>query len=185
MRSGIARSRWSGWPIAAGFALALAAGAPGANAVVEAHAVAEVSERPEAVWALLQDFPRWDQVFPSVASVTVERVDERHVRLRTRTSVAGRSVRYTLAATIDAGEGRIDCALDPREPSDVRSLASSWRVRAVPGGGTRIELTVRSESGLALPRFVERRFTERSTRQSVAALVSALDERRLTLAAAD
>ena len=158
---------------------------PPASAAEEAFASAEVVHSPAAVWAVLSDFARWDQVFPSVASVAVERVDAHRVRLHLRTAVAGQLVRYTLATTVDAEARRIESTLDPSAPADVVALTSSWRVRETPAGGTRIELHVRSQSGLALPGFVERRFTERSTRQSVAALVSALaTERRVAHAAA-
>jgi carbon monoxide dehydrogenase subunit G len=166
-------------------ALAAAALAPAARGAEEALATAEVAETPEAVWAVLSDFASWERVFPAVANLEVDRIDERRVRLHTRTRVAGRLVRYTLAATVDADAHRIDCALDRRAPTDVVALESSWRVHETPAGGARIELLVRSESGFALPGFVERRIAELSTRQSVDALVAALSERRVALAAAD
>lgn len=180
MRRGSGRSR--GWRSAACAALVAAALAPAARGAEEVLATAEVAETPAAVWALLSDFSGWERVFPSVASLEVDRIDERRVRLHTRTRVAGRLVRYTLAATVDAGARRIDCALDRRAPTDVVALESSWRVHETPGGGARIELAVRSESGLAVPGFVERRITELSARQSVDALVTALSERRVALA---
>jgi len=168
----------SSWGIALGIALAVMATGPAAHASDEAYAIAEVAAPAEAVWALLVDFAHWDQVFPSVASIAVERVDERHVRLHTRTRVAGRTVRYTLAARIDPDQRRIDCTLDRSAPSDVLALGSSWQVRETPDGGARIELSVRSESGLAVPGFLERRMTALSTRQSVDALVTALGAQR-------
>lgn len=172
-----------------GLALALTLLAPTARAVEEARASARVADPPETVWALLVDFARWERIFPTVTRIAVEPVDERHVRLHTRTRVAGRTVRYTLAAEVDATRRRIDCALDPAAPNDVLALASHWRVRASAGGGSRIELAVRSESGIGLPRFLERRMTELSTRRSVLALVAALDAQRQRppspLAAAD
>jgi hypothetical protein len=171
-------STGNGWRIGMGVGLALALLAPAARAVEEAHASARVADPPEAVWALLADFPHWDRVFPTVTSVAVEIVDDRHVRLHTLTRVAGQTVRYTLAAEVDAAARRIDCTLDPDAPSDVLALASHWRVRPSAGGGSRIELAVRSESGLGLPRFLERRVTEHSTRGSMAALVAALEEQR-------
>lgn len=186
MRSG--RGSWRGRGLAAGIAalaVALAVAAPPARAAEETVAAAEVAEHPDAVWALLTDFDRWERVFPSVASLAVDRVDARRVRLHTRTRVAGRIVRYTLAATLDAEARRMDCALDPREPTDVAALHSSWRVTGTAAGGARIELHVRSESGFALPGFVERRITALSTRESVDALVAALSERRVALAAAN
>jgi ribosome-associated toxin RatA of RatAB toxin-antitoxin module len=184
MRDGTRSWLWAG---RTGRALAVAAVlvAPAAARAVEAQAAAEVAESPDAVFALLTDFARWGELFPAVASLSVERVDEHSARLRTRTRVAGHTVRYTLAARIDADARSVDCVLEGGEPSDVRALASSWRLREAAGGGTRIELSVRSESGLPLPGFLERRITEQSARQSVDALVSALGERRLTLAAAD
>lgn len=185
MGAAIGKRRGRGWGITAGIALALATGCPAARAE-EAHASARVAERPEAVWALLVDFAGWERVFPSIASVAVEPVDERVVRLHTRSRVAGRTVRYTLAARIDPERRRIDCTLDPSGPSDVVALASRWQVVETPEGGARIELSVRSESGLAVPGFLERRMTALATRQSVAALVEALSAaRRLTVAAAD
>lgn len=172
--------------IAAGITLAVAAAAPAALADDEAHASVEVAAPPDAVWALLADFARWEELFPTMGSVAVERVDEQRARLRTRTRVAGHTVRYTLDARSDARERRIECALAPGEPSDVAALVSRWRLVETPGGGTRIELSVRSDSGLPLPRFLERRMTALSTRQSVDALAAAVGaERRLTVAAAD
>lgn len=179
MRGRIGSGR--GWRTGLGIGLALALLAPAARAAEEARASARVADPPDAVWALLVDFARWDQVFPTVTSVAVEPVDARRVRLHTRTRVAGRTVRYTLAAEVDAAARRIDCTLDPDAPSDVQALASRWRVRETADGGSRIELAVRSESGMGLPRFLERRVTELSTRQSLAALVAALDERRARL----
>lgn len=184
MRSPVGRriQRATGGALLAAVLLA----APPARAVEHASASADVAHSPDAVWALLSDFERWPQVFPSVTSLAVDRVDAQRVRLHIRTSVAGQVVRYTLAATVDADARRIDCALDPSAPADVAALASSWRVRRMPGGGARIELRVRSESGFAVPAFVERQITARSTRQSVSALVAALSaQRRVALAAAD
>jgi ribosome-associated toxin RatA of RatAB toxin-antitoxin module len=163
--------------IAAGLVLALAAAAAGAPAAraaeATAHASAHVAAPADAVWALLSDFSRWERTFPSIASLRVERVGEHELRLHTTTRAAGRSVRYTLAARVDPARRRIDCALDPAAPSDVRALASSWQVREAPDGGALVELRVRSESGLAVPGFLERRMTALSTRQSVDALVAA------------
>lgn len=164
--------------IGLGLGLALALLAPAAHAVEEARASTRVADPPETVWALLVDFARWEQVFPTVTDLVVEPVDERHLRLHTRSRVAGRTVRYTLATEVDTAARRIDCTLDPNAPSDVLALASHWRVRASGDGGSRIELTVRSESGVGLPRFLERRMTELSTRRSVGALVAALDAQR-------
>jgi|SRR5690606_25071282 len=170
---------------AAWLAVALLAAHPAA-AAEEAFASAEVAHSPEAVWAVLSDFSRWDRVFSSVSSLAVEPIDAVRTRLHLRTAVAGRVVRYTLIATSDARARRIDCALDRSAPADVAALASTWQLRETAAGDTRIELFVRSDSGVAVPRFVERRFTERSTRQSVEALVSALDaERPVAIAAAD
>lgn len=180
--TGFAR-RWRR-AVGAAVLVTVAAAAP-AQALEEALAAAEVDAHPDTVWALLTDFDRWEQVFPAVTSLAVERVDADRVRLHTRTRVAGRTVRYTLAATLDRAARRIDCALDPREPSDVALLASSWRLRETAAGRTRIELHVRSESGFAVPGFVERRMTAFSTRESVAALVAALRARPIALAAAD
>lgn len=177
------RQRGSRGGRAAACALLLLATAPPAHAREQAVASAEVADAPETVWALLTDFDGWEQLFPAVSSLAVERVDARSARLHTRTRVAGLSVRYTLAATLDAAARRLDCTLDRREPADIEALTSSWRVRATDGGGARIELVVRAESGLALPGFVERRFTALVTRASLDALVAALGAQRVALAA--
>lgn len=178
-RSGSGRRR-----LAALGALAVLALAPGvARGAQEAVAAAEVESHPDVVWSLLTDFSRWDRVFPSVASLEVLERGERRFALRTRTRVAGMTVRYTLAATVHAAERRLDCTIDPGEPSDVRALDSSWRVTALPGGGSRVELRVRSDAGLSVPRFVERRMTEQRARESVDALAAALADYRVVAAA--
>lgn len=165
------------WGIAIAAALAVVALAPAASALEETVVVAEVAEAPDEVWALLSDLSRWSEIFPSFAGVAVEPLDARSARLRTRSRVGGVTVRYTLAATIDADARRIDCTLDPREPADVARLDTTWRLHETPAGGTRIELRLRSDAGLGLPRFLEHRLTESSTRRSMAALVGALRDR--------
>jgi hypothetical protein len=52
-------------------------------------------------------------------------------------------------------------------------------VDPAPGGGSLVELRVRSESGAAVPRFLERRVTERSARESVDALAAAVARAQL------
>lgn len=168
---------------AAACAVLLLSKAPPAGAIEETVAAAEVAGPPEAVWALLTDFERWDRLFPSVASLVVDRLDEGRARLRTRTRIAGLSVRYTLLASLDPETRRLDCTLDRREPADIEALSSSWRIHETLEGGTRIELVVRARSGLGLPGFLERRFTGLHTRASLDALLAALGEPRVARAA--
>lgn len=178
-RGGSGRRRLAALGALAALALAPAV----ARGAGEAVAAAEVESHPDVAWSLLTDFSRWDRVFPSVASLEVVERGERRFALRTRTRVAGLTVRYTLAATVHGAERRLDCTIDPGEPSDVRALDSSWRVTALPGGGSRIELRVRSDAGLSVPRFVERRMTEQRARESVDALAAALADYRVVAAA--
>lgn len=170
--------------IAVALATALLGSAP-AGAAEQASASARVPVPPAVVWSRLSDFDAWLDIFPSVAALDVHRVGERRARLRTTTRMAGRTVRYTLAAVLHPERCRIDLALDPTAPADLERLDSTWRVRRAAGGGSRIELDVTSDSGWPVPGFVERRLALRSAREAVEALVAALDGERDARAGAD
>jgi carbon monoxide dehydrogenase subunit G len=148
---------------------------PALGAEEVAVASARVAASPATVWALLTDFDGWQQVFPSVTQLSVERVDVRRARLHTVSQNSGYTIRYTLATTLVPEERRLECALDPGGRNDLAELSLAWRVSPTPDGGSLIELRVRSNSGMPVPRFVERRMAERTARQSVAALASAAE----------
>jgi ribosome-associated toxin RatA of RatAB toxin-antitoxin module len=138
-----------------------------------AVASARVAVAPERVWSLLTDFDTHGGFAPSALSSAVEWIEPARLLLRQTVRVGGFRVRYTLATTLDRERGTVEGVLDPNEPHDVADIATSWRVGPHPEGGTRVELRVRMRSGLPLPRWLEQRATERTTRETLLALVRA------------
>lgn len=152
----------------------LVAGAATAD-TVETYSSARVGASADRVVAMLADFESWGRVFESVETIGAERQDADRARVRQRVRRAGYTFGYTLTATVDRAGHRVDLVLDPSEPSDMDVLASSWRVEPQPDGGSLITLRVLTRSRLPLPGFLERHIARRTTQESVAELVRALE----------
>jgi carbon monoxide dehydrogenase subunit G len=157
-----------------GFGLLIAAGAARAE-TVETSVSARVAAPPDRVLAVLADFESWGRVFASVETLGAERQDDRRARVRQRVHRAGYTFRYTLAATVDRAARRVDLELDPNEPSDMETLATTWRVEPLDDGGALVTLRVRTRSRLPIPAFLERHITQRTASESIAELVRALE----------
>jgi len=149
---------------------------------VEVRVEKRIAAPPERVLAVLADFEAWDHVFDTVRLVHTERQTADHARLRQVTHQSGRTLVYTVDATVDRAARRVDLTLDPSEPHDVALLHSTWRVVPHPGGGSRVELRIAMQTGLPVPEILERLAVERGARRSVDELARAL-ERERTVAA--
>lgn len=160
--------------LASALALQIAAVASAAAGGFEARATARVAASPERTFAVLADFDRWDRIFSGFRLLRHEPLAGGHARLRQQTAAVGRTVTYTVAATVAPEARRIDFALDPTEPHDVAEFASSWRIEPLPDGGSRIELEVVSRSGLPVPAVIERRVVQSKASGAVADLAAAV-----------
>jgi len=141
---------------------------------VEVAVATRVDMAPERVFAVVADFDAWERIFGDVRVVRCERHGN-GARIRQTTQLAGRTVTYTITATLHPEAGRLDIALDPSEPNDLVVLRSTWQIDANPSGGSRIVLRVVAESGVPVPAFVERLAVAHSARRSIDALTRALD----------
>lgn len=141
---------------------------------VEVHLSAEVGASPEHVLGVLTNFEAWGDVFVSVETLRAERPDPLHARVEQKARRAGHTLAYTLVATIDPSARRVELALDPTRSHDLEELRTSWRIHGLPGGGSRIDLHVVTESGLPVPGFIERAVAEGTARTSLDELVVAL-----------
>jgi Polyketide cyclase / dehydrase and lipid transport len=152
----------------------VAAGAARAD-TVETTVSARVAASADRVLAVLSDFESWNRVFVSVDTIGAERQDDCRARLRQRVHRAGYTFAYTLAATVDRTEHRVELTLDPSEPSDMDVLRSTWRVEPLADGGSLVTLRVVSRSRLPVPGFLERHITQRTAEESLAELTRALE----------
>ncbi len=141
---------------------------------VEVAVATRVDMAPERVFAVVADFDAWERIFGDVRVVRCERHGN-GARIRQTTQLAGRSVTYTIIATLHPEAGRLDIALDPSEPNDLVLLRSTWQIDAHPSGGSRIALRVVAESDVPVPAFVERLAVAHSARRSIDALARVLD----------
>lgn len=141
---------------------------------IEVEFAADVGASPEQVLAVLTNFDSWGNVFVSVETLSVVRQDAFHVRVRQKARRAGRTLAYTLIASVDPSARQVELALDPDQSHDLRVLRTTWRVDALPDGGAHIELRVVTESGLPVPGFIERVVAEGTARTSLDELVVAL-----------
>jgi ribosome-associated toxin RatA of RatAB toxin-antitoxin module len=137
-------------------------------------ATARIPVPPERAWALITDFERHVGIIPEMLRSSAEWLSEDRVRLRQTKRIAGYTISYTLAVRIDSERRVIEATLDRSEPHDVAVLETTWRVAPHPDGGTHVELRVLSRSGLPVPAWLERRVTDRSTRETLRALAHAL-----------
>ena len=164
----------------ASIALSLLVAATATADTVEIAVSARVGASPDRVLAVLADFESWGRVFDGVEVLAAERQDAHRARLRQRVHRAGYTLAYTLAATVDPAERRVDLVLDPSEPSDLDVLATTWRIEPLPDGGSLVTLRVRSRTCLPVPGFVERLVTQRTTEDSLFDLVRTVE--RVTVA---
>jgi hypothetical protein len=141
---------------------------------VEVHLSTHVDASPEHVLGVLTNFEAWGNVFVSVETLHAERQDPFHARVRQKARRAGHTLAYTLVATIDPIARRVELALDPTQSHDLEELRTTWRIHAIPDGGSQIQLDVVTDSGLPLPAFVERAVAEGTARTSLDELVAAV-----------
>ncbi len=141
---------------------------------VEVAVATHVDATPDRVLAALADFESWGRIFGDVRVVRCERRGN-GARIRQTTRLAGRTVTYTITATLHPEAGRLDVALDASEPSDLLMLRSSWQIDAHPSGGSRIALSVVTKSSVMVPVFVERLAVAHTARRSIDELARALD----------
>ena len=158
-------------------ALALLVATAASAGPVEVGLSKRVDAPPDRVLDLLGDFEGWERVFHSVQLVRTERHSANHARLRQVTRQAGRTLVYTITATMHRDEGRLDIALDPSEPNDLVVLRTTWLVAPHPAGGSQVELRVAMESGVPIPAIVERLAVERSARRTLDDLARAVEQR--------
>jgi uncharacterized protein YndB with AHSA1/START domain len=141
---------------------------------VEVAVATRVDMEPERVFAALADFGAWERIFGDVRVVRCERHGN-GARIRQTTRLAGRTVTYTITATLHPEARRLDIALDPSEPNDLAVLRSTWQIDVDPSGGSRIALRVVAKSGVPVPAFVERLAVAHTARRSIDELARALD----------
>lgn len=153
---------------------ALAVATAAAADPVEVDLTAQVDASPEHVLTVLTNFESWGRVFVSVETLHAERQDPFHARVRQKARRAGHTLAYTLVATIDPNARLVELALDPTQAHDLEELRTTWRIHALPTGGSRIELHVVTDSGLPVPGIVERAVAEGTARTSLEELVVAL-----------
>jgi len=153
------------------FAAASVARADAVETTVSAH----IDASPDRVLAVLCDFESWNRVFANVETVLAERQDDHRARIHQRVHRAGYTLSYTLAANVDRAEHRLELALDPTEPGDMDVLQSTWYVAPLSDGSSLVTLRVVTRSRLPLPEFVERHVTQRTSEESLAELVRALE----------
>lgn len=161
--------------LAALFACLLCLAAAASAEPVEVRVRARVEAPPERVMDVLASFESWSDVFRSVETLRVERLDGRSARFRQIAHRAGRDLSYTLLATVHDGSRRVEARLDPDRRHDLAVLDTTWQVRPRASGGSLIELRVVTDSGLPVPRFLEERIASSTTRTSLEELVQALD----------
>lgn len=146
------------------------------DGVITAFALVEA--RPEQVWAVLTDFEIWPELFEEIQRVDVEPLGDGIVSLHQASRRFGWAVEYTAVSTLRPEQGRIEIRLNRDAPADIADLHSLWEVRPTEGGrATRVALHLRLDSGLPIPRWMERRMLERSVHDSVRGVASATLER--------
>ncbi len=132
-------------------------------------AFAVVDARPEQVWSVLTDFDAWPRVFSDIQSVVVQPLDSGSVSVRRSNLRFGWSIEYTSVSTPRPEQGRIEFRLDPNHRHDVAEVSGVWEIRpSTDGAMTRLALYSRVESGLPIPRFVERRLLQSSLEHRIA-----------------
>jgi len=134
-------------------------------------AFAEIEARPEQVWSVLTDFEAWPRVFEEIQRVEVRRRPGAVISVRQTNLRFGWAVAYTSIPTLRPEQGRVEMQLDPRDPHDIEWVHAVWEIRSAPdSANTQVALYLHVETGLPIPRFVERRWLEDSARQTVRAV---------------
>jgi ribosome-associated toxin RatA of RatAB toxin-antitoxin module len=126
---------------------------------------------PDAVYAVVVDFPAYPRLFPEIKAARVLTSDGRHVRAEFRGNIV-LPFRYVL--DLDCNPGALTVDWRYVEGEVVKNSEGGWRF-AAEGDGTRVDYSVATEISAPVPGFILRKITDGLVALSLPAMFASIE----------
>lgn len=126
---------------------------------------------PDAVYAVVVDFPAYPRLFPEIKAARVLASDGRHVRAEFRGNIV-LPFRYVL--DLDCNPGALTVDWRYVEGEVVKNSEGGWRF-AAEGDGTRVDYSVAMEISAPVPGFILRKITDGLVALSLPAMFASIE----------
>lgn len=126
-------------------------GAHGSN--VKAYCV--INTLPEAAWAVMLDYHKFDQFMPRLDKVEVLEKTDRTMKVTETVHVALGVISYTIDLTFKPEQRTVNWMLDKTRRHDIAETSGSWEFLPYSQGKTLLRYTTTLNSGFFIPRFLE------------------------------
>jgi ribosome-associated toxin RatA of RatAB toxin-antitoxin module len=126
---------------------------------------------PDAVYAVVVDFPAYPRLFPEIKAARVLSSDGRHVRAEFRGNIV-LPFRYVL--DLDCNPGALTVDWRYVEGEVVKNSEGGWRF-ATEGDGARVDYSVATEISAPVPGFILRKITDGLVALSLPAMFASIE----------
>ena len=130
-----------------------------------------IKSPPAAVFAVLTNHARFAEFMPRIEKVEVSRRTDSGERVLQTVDATISTVRYALDYQWSAAALRLEFALAPGVPADIKAAAGSWQLWELDGGKSALlEYRVRADIGRAVPGFIKDFLQSRGAKDAVEAI---------------
>ncbi len=133
---------------------------------------------PDAVYAVVVDFPAYPRLFPEIRTARVLSSDGRRVRAEFRGNIV---VPFRYVLDLDCNPGALTVDWRYVEGEVVKNSEGGWRF-AAEGDGTRVDYSVTMEISAPVPGFILRKITDGLVALSLPAMFAAIEREARTRA---
>jgi carbon monoxide dehydrogenase subunit G len=114
-----------------------------------------INKPPEAAWAVMLDYHKFDEFMPRLEKVQVLERTEHTMKVTEIVSAVFRTVRYTLNLEFQRAQRIVRWTLDKSREHDIADTSGAWEFLPAGPGQTIVRYTIAVNAGTFLPEFVE------------------------------